>query len=797
MSGPFGSSQWMYSSGGFYPYQIEQSLRFNDDDSAYLSKLWGSAGNKKTFTYSFWIKRANIGSRMDFISFQQDVPIIFNSDTIRVFLFGSDRLITSAQFRDVSAWYHIVLTVDSTDATSGDRIKLYVNGKRQTDFSTESYPSLNADANIYTSGLNQYIGRLYGGSNYFDGYVADMYYLDGIAEDATSFGEFKSGIWVPKAYSGSYGTNGFYLSFADSSAIGDDLSGNGNDWTANNLVSTDVLLDSPTNNFATFNATEPNLMSGGSASLSQGNLQSADAGTSYGLHTRGTFWVSSGKHYCEVLAQSLGGTFSNIGIVKEDKTGVFYQNTGFRNPTAANGGITSYGASYAAGDIIGIGLDLDAGEVTFYKNNVSQGAVTGLSGSYTIGVGDGANASQYVYVANFGQDSSFAGNKTPQGNTDDNGVGDFYYAPPSGFLALCTANLPDPAIDPAQDDVPADYFNTVLYTGDATYPRAITGVGFQPDMVFYKSRSISGAPAIYDAVRGAGAGKMLSTNQSSAEGFDTPYTDTDYGYVSSFDSDGFSIDDGAVSGGWVNNSGTTYVAWNWLAGNGTSSNTDGTITSTVSVNQKAGFSVVGYTGTGANATVGHGLGVAPKMIIFRNRTDAENWLVYTSEFGYQYDIFLDLTNAIRLLDIYYQGDPTSTTFSLKNQNRVNGSGDEHIAYCFAEVEGYSKFSSFVGNGSTDGPFVHCGFRPAFVMVKRVDSGNDWVILDTQRDPYNLSRKSLFPNSSSSETANGFYDSDILSNGFKIRSSNAAINANGGTYILATFAETSVKYANAR
>jgi hypothetical protein len=251
MSGPFGSSQWMYASGGFYPYQIEQSLRFNDDDSAYLSKLWGSAGNQQTFTYSFWIKRANIGSRMDFISFQQDVPIIFNSDTIRVFLFGADRLITSAQFRDVSAWYHIVLTVDSTDATSGDRIKLYVNGERQTDFSTESYPSLNANASIYTGGLNQYIGRLYGGSNYFDGYVADMYYLDGIAADASSFGEFKSGVWVPKAYTGSYGTNGFYLSFADSAAIGDDLSGNGNDWTANNLVSTDVLLDSPTNNWAT------------------------------------------------------------------------------------------------------------------------------------------------------------------------------------------------------------------------------------------------------------------------------------------------------------------------------------------------------------------------------------------------------------------------------------------------------------------------------------------------------------------------------------------------------------------
>ena len=204
MSGPLGAGALQYFSGAkkFYSYEMDQSVRFNDDDNAHFSKLWSSAGNRQTFTYSFWIKRANIGSRMDFISFQQDVPIIFNSDTLRVFLFGGDRLITNRQFRDVSAWYHIVLSVDSTDSTSGDRIKLYVNGDRETDFSTESYPSLNANANIYTVGLNQTIGRLYGGSNYFDGYVADMYYLDGVAADPSSFGETKENIWVAKITQG-------------------------------------------------------------------------------------------------------------------------------------------------------------------------------------------------------------------------------------------------------------------------------------------------------------------------------------------------------------------------------------------------------------------------------------------------------------------------------------------------------------------------------------------------------------------------------------------------------------------
>ena len=193
--------------------------------------------------------------------------------------------------------------------------------------------------------------------------------------------------------------------------------------------------------------------------------------------------------------------------------------------------------------------------------------------------------------------------------------------------------------------------------------------------------------------------------------------------------------------------------------------------------------------------MGHGLGVAPKMIIFKNRTDADNWPVYTSEFGYQYDIFLNLTNAIRLLDIYYQGDPTSTTFSLKNQNRVNGSGDEHIAYCFAEVEGFSKFGKYTGNGSADGPMVWTGHRPAFIMVKRTDTTGNWTILDDVREGYNVDNDPLYPNLSNAEGTADLVD--LLSNGFKLRSTDASVNASGGTYIFAAFAEQPVKYSLAR
>jgi hypothetical protein len=795
MSGPFGSSQWMYqSAAGFYPYQIEQSLRFNDDDSAYLSRTPASAGNRKTWTWSAWVKRGNLGGATQLLmgaaitagSSEEQLNIGFPTTDGLAYRDGvsGDYTVLPSVLRDPSAWYHIIFAYDSANATQADRGIFYVNGVRQT-ATTNAIP-LNRDSFINNT-TAQALGRFGAiASNYFDGYMAEVNFIDGLALDPTSFGETKSGIWVPKAYSGSYGTNGFYLSFADSAAIGDDLSGNANDWTANNLVSTDVLLDSPTNNFAVFNAIEPNLMAGGSASLSQGNLQSADAGTSYGLHTRGTFWVSSGKHYCEVLAQSLGGTYSNIGIVKEDKTGVFYQNTGFRNPTAANGGTTSYGASYAAGDIIGIALDLDAGEVTFYKNNVSQGAVTGLSGSYTIGVGDAANASQYVYVANFGQDSSFAGNKTAQGNTDANGRGDFYYAPPAGYLALCTANLPDPAIDPAADDVPADYFNPVLYTGNSS--GASVTVGFQPDFVWMKCRSVARNHELLDAVRGGSS--TLFSNQTNAEATDQR--------ISSFDADGFTYTTNSNSA----NTGDTFVAWNWLAGNGTSSNTDGTITSTVSVNQKAGFSVVSFVNASSTnqETVGHGLGSAPKLIISKNRdTSANNWAVFHSSVCDTTSKFLRLNTTDSLVTfstIWGAALPTSSVFGVTGGG-IAAASVNMIAYCFAPVESYSAFGSYTGNGSTDGPFVYCGFRPAWVMWKRTDGANDWVVLDTQRDPHNLSQKSLFPNSASSETANGFYDIDILSNGFKIRSSNAVVNASGGSYIFAAFADSSFKYSNAR
>ncbi len=283
-------------------------------------------------------------------------------------------------------------------------------------------------------------------------------------------------------------------------------------------------------------------------------------------------------------------------------------------------------------------------------------------------------------------------------------------------------------IDPAQDDSPEDYFGTLLWTGDGTSSRPITGLGFPPDMVLTKRRSGADNHHLFDSVRVvSGVPQRLFPNLTNAE-------DGNFGSLDSFDSDGFTI--GANTA--TNASGQTFVGWSWLAGNGTSSNTDGSITSTVSVNQKAGFSIVSYTGTGAGATVGHGLGVAPDLVITKRRPDVSNWLVYHSDLGATKGLRLDTTDPQITSSSYWADtEPTASVFSIGTSIAMNDPSDPYIAYCFAEVEGYSKFGSYTGNGSTDGPFVYTGFRPAYLMTRRTSAGSDgWAVFDSAREPYN-------------------------------------------------------------
>ena len=319
---------------------------------------------------------------------------------------------------------------------------------------------------------------------------------------------------------------------------------------------------------------------------------------------------------------------------------------------------------------------------------------------------------------------------------------------------------------------PSDYFNTLLWTGTGA-ENAITGVGFQPDWVWIKNRDAAEQNKLYDAVRGAT--KNIYSNLTNAEG-------TDANSLKSFDSDGFTLG----TEGSLNASGQDIVGWNWKANGSGVSNTDGSITSTVSANTTSGFSIVSWTGSGANATVGHGLGIAPKFLIVKNRSSVTSWAVQTST-GAGFEMNLNNTEAQTATSVYWNStDPTSSVFSVGTNAATNNSGDNMIAYCFAPIKGFSKFGSYTGNGSTDGTFVYTGFKPAFVIVKRTNTTGSWMMFDNKRNTFNPEDKFLYSDLSNAEGT--LTALDFVSNGFKFRNADTFWNASGSTYIYMAFAE---------
>ena len=767
-------------------YQISRSLRFNSADSAYLSRTPASAGSRTTWTWSAWVKRGLLGGdRVLFgawngadraaIKFENDQKIQYYE-----FVGGSVPVAmgSTALFRDLSGWYHVVIAAN----TNSSAITIYVNNNAVVNISVSAG---------YNTFINQAIAHGIGTetNGTYDGYMTEVHFVDGQALTPSSFGETNetTGVWSPIAYAGSYGTNGFYLNFSDNSnvtatTLGKDDSGNGNNYTPSGFSVTagagnDSLVDTPTpygddtgaggevrGNYATLNPLDKSTAGG---ATSNGNLNYAATQASWDM-IRSTFGMSSGKWYWEVSVD-----LSVYGITGIAQSSVILQNNYFNlgqcygynavggNKYSGTGGVTAYGASWnASNDICGVAFDADAGTLTFYKNGVSQGvAYTGLSGTYF--------PAQTVYetstaIVNFGQRP-------------------FAYTAPSGFKALVTTNLPEPTV--VQGD---DYFNTVLYSGNSS-TQSITGVGFQPDWVWIKSTSTTGSPhALFDAVRGVS--KLLQTDQTSAE---LNYSAD----VTSFDSDGFGLTHSASSN-ITNLSGRTYVAWNWKANGAGVSNTAGTIASTVSVSTTSGFSIVTYTGTGSAATVGHGLGVAPSMILLKNRSNAHAWAVYHTSIGVNDYLVLNTNAAATNYGGIWNGGPTSTIFGIPATfDQWNASGNTYVAYCFADVEGFSKFGSYTGNGSADGPFVFTGFRPAFVLIKRTNVVESWNIVDTSRNPHNQAGANLYPDLTNAESTNN--SCDLVSNGFKLRNTWNGANASGSTYIYMAFAENPFKFALAR
>jgi len=799
--------------GGAGAYQINQSLRFNSADSAYLNRTPASAGNRKTWTWSGWVKRASVSaSGYLFVAGASAAGgtltgvTIDSAGAVKAWWNSSSSGVTSsAVLRDPSAWYHVVASANNSTLT------IYINNLQIV----QAVGSGDAEINNVSS--HRIGSRADGTGIFFDGYLTEINFIDGTALTPSSFGETDTitGAWIPKKYSGSYGTNGFHLDFADNSAataaaLGKDTSGNGNNWTPNNLSVTagagnDSLVDSPTNygtdtgvggevrgNYATLNP----LAGSTFGTLSDGNLKHSAGNTDFSRRIS-TIGMTSGKWYAEFTFETAGNNTSQCGVLsfvppvngnnqngEENGSGVYNgQNLANNGTVIINGTKVLTGQTISgSGIVIGVALDADSNNVKFYRNGTIIGSSSGYSPANLSGtwyfvshIKDTGN----VNVANFGQR-------------------DFAYTPPTGFKALNTANLPEPSIKKG-----SSYFDTVLWTGNQTARTISMNSTFTPDFIWIKNRTSGYNHSLQDNVRGYGASTKLNSNTTTAE--NSANTEPQAGYISSVGAGSFSLDASATATWYHNNlNSNAYVAWCWDAGGAGSSNTAGTITSTVSANASAGFSIATYSANNtAGATFAHGLGVAPSMVIIKKRNASERWVVYHKSISNQY-IYLNESNAgepanaaLRFGNNSSVVAPSSTLVTIGTHNDVNGASGTYVAYCFSEVAGYSKFGSYTGNGSTDGPFVFLGFRPKFLMTKMSSNQSNWYIKDTTRDTYNAAIKTLFPDTNDAESSESIFGFDFLSNGFKVRSSLNGANQSGQTFIYAAFAELPFKYANAR
>ena len=782
-------------------YEIERSLRFNKDDDSKLSRSWsGDDANLKTQTYSFWFKRKITGTQMFFLSCWNGS----NTDRIGItadgqfFVEFKDGGSTEAEWHsdrvlfDEGTWYHAVVAIDTTQGVTDDRFKVWLNNEQITNWDTKNTVSENYELDGLgrankTHVMGAYAGGTTSTNSHWDGYITEFHYLDGIVGTPADFGETNAatGQWIPIEYTGSYGAKGWYVNFSDNSdttdaTLGKDSSGNGNNWTPANLsvsagIGNDSFIDTPTNNFM-------NMMSDGrlNCTISEGGMKMVTTGSN--VTSWSNFQIpTSGKWYFEVKMTTSSETM--IAFDYKPKVNVAHNLPGDDSDFT----VYPYGGSY---EIYYGGSAVQSGSFGHGSGTVYQ--IWFDRDNHTFKVVRDDNAESFTWniptalqaypltVGRVHTTTWTAG--TWEWYFGGNG---FNYTIPDGYKTLSTANLPEPTIKD-----PSKYYDNILYTGNNYQgTRAITGLGFNPDIVCSKARSQASAGMLFDSVRGFAADKELRLDNDQSEGEEDT---AQYGYTTAL-ANGFNLVTGSAGdpngNAALNTNSQTYATWCWKE------------------SATAGLDIISYTGNGTSGrTLAHNLGVAPKLVIVKRTSASEDWFVYVGRMLGTTGAYVKLntnTTSGTASGVFNTADTTDDNIILGDGTSTNHNGSTYIAYAFAQVPGFSRFGSYTGNNDSDGHFIYTGFRPALLWIKRTDSADNWAIYDEKRSDSGLNEQSgnridkhLRFDSSQSEVDQAATGLSFHSNGVKFHGSNGQVNGTG-TYIYAAWAAAPFKYANAR
>ena len=791
-------------------HEVERSLRFNASDDTRLTVSNSSDGDRQKWTWSGWVKFAheqiNDGSQNLF-------SFAVTGSNREAFYYGTNEQLTYQlrignstkclvntvyKLRDFTAWYHVVLRIDTANSTSANRLRMYVNGQEMELF---TFTTMSQSSNTFINSTNNYfIGDSGTGGTNLDGYMAEINFIDGQSLGPESFAEEDSetGQWNPILYTGSYGSNGFYLKFADnsnttSSTLGKDSSGNGNNVSPSGFSvaawpDNDSVVDTPTNNFATLNILDRN----SNVNTANSNLETASTtgGNHFPIFT--SMSMRGGKYYLEYkcLNNDNGMTVSIMNI-EHDGGSLATDSTAGNNASAVNkvgfellvgSGRIRHNTFLSSPGAYGSALAVNEAETGMCAVDLDNGKIWwGKEGTF-FDSGDPANGTNAAFTT-IDTDTtwSFCFHVLNNNNLALNwGQHGYSFTPPTGFGRLCTADLAEPEIKN-----PTAHHETILYTGTGNTTQAVTGLEFSPDLCWIKNRSAATDHYLVNSVRGAG--KHVRTSTTSAE------ANTTNRFVS-LDANGFTVQHSGGGNGFTNGSGQNYAAWNWNGGSSTVTNNSGSLLAQVKANQTCGFSIITFDYGSGSQTLGHGLGKPPQWIMGKTRDNSTAWVIFHKSTGANKWFNYNTSPANSGNAVWDNAMPTST---LINLGTGMGNQGEAIFFAWSEIVGFSAFGQYIGNGSTNGPYVHTGFRPAWLMYKNVSqNGGEWFIRDNKRETGNPNNTTLKAQSSASETESSLVDTDFLSNGFKLRETNEGTNNNGIQYIFMAFAQHPVKYTRA-